>query len=156
MVVWTKEAECRYAHGPPICDVDEASASAMRGLIELGVEKVNVAFELSGVDTEVRLVHAYRHPTYDESIRPGRQLQNLINPRDGELDDVHDLRALYGADLVTLIANLRRKCGAAPVGPHRAKNLFSTLKYNCIKRGDAMAHEIGHIVSLLHHFQKMF
>lgn len=147
MVVWTKESECRYAHGAPLCDVNDASASTMRGLIELGVEIMNVAFEVSGVDTEVRLVHAYRHPTYNESIQPGRQIQHLINPRDGELDDVHDLRALYGADLVTMVANLKGKCGAAPVGPNRASSLFSTLRYSCVKSGIAMAHEIGHNVS---------
>jgi peptidyl-Asp metalloendopeptidase len=62
----------------------------------------------SGVQTQLRLVHAYREANYVESTtsKPGFRddLFRLQNPSDGYLDRVHTMRALYGADMVSMIA----------------------------------------------------
>ena len=148
LVVWTKEAECRYAGKGWPCTVDSSTTKGMRGLIDLAIEETNAAYELSGVDTQLRLVYAYQHPTYEES-RDGGHIRHLSNGNDGEMDDVHDLRALYGADLVSMVANVPRFCGVAYTGPHRANLLYSVLRYSCLKGGFVMAHELGHNVRWL-------
>ena len=77
----------------------------MRGLIDLAVAETNTAFTVSGINTELRLVHAYRDDTYTEPS-PNKYtaiLADLQNKNDGKLDSVHIEREKYGADFVSMI-----------------------------------------------------
>jgi hypothetical protein len=106
MVVWTKAAECGTAGKASPCTLNAATEQTMRGLIDLSVAYTNVAFNMSGALTQLRLVHAYRDEDYIESTTGGQStdLSNLQNRTDGKLDGVHIKRALYGADVVAMIA----------------------------------------------------
>lgn len=103
LVVWTKKAECNNAKLPAGCVLTGTTESKMRGLIDLAVAETNTAFELSGMFSTLRLVHAYRDPDYVESNEIRRSLIAVTEPGDGVLDTVHVKRALYGADVVHLI-----------------------------------------------------
>lgn len=76
----------------------------MRGLIDLAIAETNTAFQLSGILTTLRLVHAYRDPEYVEPTNTAYRiaLGDLGGTTDGKLDGVHVNRALYGADMVQL------------------------------------------------------
>lgn len=104
LVVWTMDAECRYSGLAVGCTVTPQTETKMRGLIDLAVAETNTAFELSGILTSLRLVHAYRDPTYIETSSYETSLDDLTNTNDGFLDSVHVKRALYGADIVHMIA----------------------------------------------------
>lgn len=81
----------------------------MRGLIQLAIAETNTAFELSGIATQIRLVHAYRDLEFIEDTTPdamSNALDSLRSKTDGVLDSVHAKRALYGADIVNMIVGM--------------------------------------------------
>lgn len=117
MVVWTKEAECRQSGFGKDCILDEDTELEMRGIVDLAVSETNTAFTDSGIETQLRLVHAYRDDTYTEPISTQNRYKNIIShlqsKTDGHLDSVHMERARYGADFVAMIVGKhddRRKC----------------------------------------------
>jgi hypothetical protein len=105
LVVWTNEAECKTSKLAKTCTRNATTESNMRGLIDLAVFETNTAFNLSGINTQLRLVHAYRDPTYVEPTTAvfNTVLTNLKATSDGKLDSVHAKRTLYGADAVAMI-----------------------------------------------------
>jgi hypothetical protein len=107
MIIWTKAAECTKAGLPSGCVVSSTTESIMRGLIDLAIAETNTAFTLSGIFTTLRLVHAYRDPTYNEvSGDFYTNLDRVTGTNDGYMDSVHSKRVLYGADLVHMILGM--------------------------------------------------
>jgi hypothetical protein len=98
LVVWTKEAECMNSNLQKRCTRNATTESNMRGLIDLAVFETNTAYNLSGINTQLRLVHAYRDPLYIEPTSNvfNTVLRNLRARGDGKLDRVHAKRTLYG------------------------------------------------------------
>jgi hypothetical protein len=103
LVIWTKAAECSNAGLASSCSVSSATESIMRGLIDLAIAETNTAYELSGIFTSLRLVHAYRDPDYVETGDFYTSLDRVTGKNDGFMDSVHVKRALYGADVVHMI-----------------------------------------------------
>jgi hypothetical protein len=105
MVVWTSEAECKNSGLLKGCTLTATTENNIRGLIDLAVAETNTAYELSGILSSLRLVHAYRDPTYVEPTIKVYEtaLSNLRSVADGNLDSVHTIRALYGADMVQML-----------------------------------------------------
>jgi hypothetical protein len=105
MVLWTKEAECKNSRLPTGCNLTTTTESNMRGLIDLAVAETNTAYSLSGMLSSLRLVHAYRENNFEETTTFNYEttLRSLSDTEDGEFDNVHELRALYGADMVQMI-----------------------------------------------------
>jgi hypothetical protein len=105
MVVWTKQAECKVSKLTSACTLTATTENNIRGLIDLAVAETNTAFQLSGILSSLRLVHAYRDPVYVEptSGSYSTALDQLRTSTDGKLDDVHAKRALYGADMVQML-----------------------------------------------------
>jgi hypothetical protein len=103
LVVWTKAAECGNAGMTSTCSVNTTTESMMRGLIDLAIAETNTAYELSGIFSSLRLVHAYRDPDYVEGSNSTKYVIHLTYQDDGFLDSVHTKRTLYGADIVQMI-----------------------------------------------------
>ena len=135
MVVWTLKAECNNSNMSEGCTLTEATHAAMMALLELAVEETNTTFSLSGVETELLLVHAYRHPTYNvHAVIPA--LQDL---QSGKVSGVHSNRDTYGADIVVMIGRAPRYCGMADIGP-RKDLMFSVVDYTCATGRFAFGH----------------
>ena len=66
MVVWTRQAECRKSGLSSNCTPNSSTLRAMQAEVNLAVQETNTAFRLSGVNTRLLLVHAYRHSSYEE------------------------------------------------------------------------------------------
>ena len=147
MVLWTKEAECASANGGSTsCTVTQATYDSMMALINLAVQETNTAYSISGVQTQLRLVHAYRHPTYTEN-GIGADLDNLNN---NIISNTHETRTQVGADLVALIVGRSSFfCGKANIGPS-IDRMFSVTKYSCATGNFSFGHEIGHNLGCLH------
>lgn len=144
MVVWTRETECRYNNlgNDETCALTIQTKNNIKLMVEMLVEEANMAFTESGIPTQLRLVHAYRHESYIESSSTYMALKRLKDVADGDLDDVHAKRVLYGADLVHMIIG-RKGCGAAYHGPSK-QNSFSVSRYTCALQQYSFIHEIAH------------
>ncbi|MCH7871969.1 MAG: hypothetical protein IID33_09750 [Planctomycetes bacterium] len=108
----------------------------------------NSAYQRSGVDQRVRLVHA-REIDYVESGNSLIDLQRLQLRGDGFMDEIHPLRDQWGADVVSLI----NTSGSAGVGflmtrldPGFADFAFSAIAADTgpLPIGLVFAHETGH------------
>jgi hypothetical protein len=87
MVVYTQDAE-NYL-------------SNITSEIQLVIDQTNQSYENSNINQRVRLVHSAQ-VTYTESGDSLTDLERLKDPSDGYIDDVHPMRDVYGADIVSL------------------------------------------------------
>jgi hypothetical protein len=100
MVVWTMAAECGMSGLAYPCTFTANTELKMLGEINLAVAVTNTAFVESGISSQLRLVHAYRHSTYTE-VDTGRNGAALTTLQQDA--SVRAQRFLYGADLVSIV-----------------------------------------------------
>ena len=128
-------------------------ADAMASLVGLGLAETNLALEKSGVQTRLRLVELREVP-FAEAGRIESDLEILREENDGALDEVHQLRDAYGADVVQLVVEERDGCGIAysmgRAGESFSEWAFSVVETSCIDTTYAMAHELGHTLGCDH------
>ena len=141
----TSHAECRNSGLSRGCTLTSQTKSNMLGRIDLAISETNTAYDLSGVNTELRLVHSYLHPNYTEASSDtfGTALDDITGTSDEKMDDVHAKREQYGADLVALLIDGSQYCGIAWLGPSKG-NMFSVTAWNCATGYYSFGHEIGH------------
>ncbi|SMO63878.1 zinc-dependent metalloprotease [Gracilimonas mengyeensis] len=139
---------------------DSSSFGSIDVILSQAMNRSQTALDNSQLGIELRLVHVYK-TSYDE-INDGvesnellkRLTQNPDNPvygsdegYDGYLEEVHDLRQEYGADLVAMIAQiwdvggLGWRLGSTSGDPVRG---FSVNRVQQIATGYTLIHEIGH------------
>ncbi|MDY7002570.1 MAG: Ser-Thr-rich GPI-anchored membrane family protein [Cyanobacteriota bacterium] len=143
MVAYTPEA--RQAEG---------GTNAMKDLIEFAVDDANEAFAKSGVKSQLRLVHT-AEVNYTESGKSRTELFRLQNPSDGYMDEVHDLRDDYGADIVSLFVGGLDDAGGVGYVMGTPAYGFESHAFNVVTNYNArnrhtLAHEIGHNLGLKH------
>ncbi len=132
------------------------SEEAIRQLIELGVVETNTAFLASRVQTRLRLVEAVRVDYEEGEVEIGTHLDRLTDPEDGFLDDLHPLRDLRHADVVTLVGTgTRGGCGIAWLMEGGDNAAFEAFAFNyvatpCISPNYTFGHEIGHNLGCRH------
>lgn len=117
--------------------------AAIEAAIDRMIFATNEAYLTSGVRHRLELV-ARSEVQYAESGESHVDLNRLIDPTDGYLDEVHALRTEVGADLVSLIVDWN-KTNAAQAGESEA---FSVVGYP--DEGLTFAHELGHNAGLVH------
>jgi hypothetical protein len=144
MVVWTLGAECKASSLDFDCSVTSQTEANMRGKIDAMISGNNQVFVSSGIQTQLRLVYAYRHPSYkwDTQNNCDDPLYHLTKTNDGQLDDVHSYRSQYRADMVQMIIAPCWYCGLAWVGAD-FNNAFSVITSDCFDVFTS-AHELGH------------
>lgn len=144
MFVWTLGAECRVSSLGFDCTVTSQTEKNMRGKIDVTIAGINQVYANSGILTQLRLVHAYRHPSYkwDTQNNCGDALGHLTEMSDGQLDDVHSYRSKYRADMVQMISAPCGYCGVAWVGAYKSL-AFSVITSDCLDVF-VSAHELGH------------
>ena len=90
----------------------EGSLRGMRSGIDLAVAWANDAYEAGGVEMRLNLVAAVL-VDYEESSERGSagvsnqasDLERMVEPGDGLLEEAHDLRDAYAADVVHLVVD---------------------------------------------------
>ena len=105
MVLWTPKAECSVSGLGAGCPLTSTTESNMRGLIDLAVAETNTAFTNSGINAEVRLLHAYK-ASYTERPSWSDTLNDLRNG----IGNSNSLRSQYGADAVAMIIDQPGYC----------------------------------------------
>ncbi len=126
----------------------EGSVLAMEAMIELAAAETNLAIASSGMDHRVRVVHTYE-TAYVESGNHVADLTFLRMTGEGNMDEVHALRDLYGADCVMLITDTLSTCGNGymwvdPPNPTFGDWAFSVVSRHCAVSNLSFAHEIAH------------
>ncbi len=144
MVVYTQQAI--NSAGGTVLDIENR--------IDLGVTETNLSYMNSNVDLRVNLVHT-AFVTYTDSGSISTDRNRLRIKNDGFLDEVHDWRDEYGADIVKLIAGTGG-CGIAyimtTVSPAFEEYAFCVTGEGCISPNYTFAHEMGHIQSARHDY----
>jgi hypothetical protein len=126
----------------------QGGQAAMNALIALGVDLANQAYRNSRIAMQLRLVRA-AEVAYAETGNISTDLSRLRSTTDGFMDQVHQLRNQYKADLVALIVdNGGSYCGIAYVmanGPRAsfASYAFSVTDRDCVAN-NTLTHELGH------------
>jgi hypothetical protein len=137
LVAYTSEA--RSAAG---------GTSAMLNLIDLAISETNTGYSNSYVDQRVRLVQtvevSYSEAGFDWYIA----LSRLKQTEDGHMDNLHDLRDQYSADMVLLIVEDYSYCGLAYLMTNVSTSFsswaFSIVNRLCATGYYTFAHELGH------------
>jgi len=143
MVLWSENAECGQSNKGKNCKVDAESWKRMQALSQLAITETNTAFNLSGVNAQLRIVHVDRH-NYSEPSSGAfpHALSSLKSSASG-------LRNTHGADLVHMMIDDPKYCGVANVGP-REDLAYSISNYKCATGYFSFGHELAHNMGCLH------
>ena len=144
MVLYTGAAKTAYG-----------GASQSNSFITTAITNFNVALANGGVsNVTINLVYS-GEIAYTESGNISTDLSRLRTASDGYMDDVQNLRALYGADLINLItATPTNTCGLGYLNTS-STNYSNTAAYSvtisgCVVSNYSLAHEMGHNMGLRH------
>jgi len=142
LVLWSHAAECANSGLSNSCVVDELTRKNMRGKIKLAIEETNAAYSLSGIQTQLRLVFSYRAPSsyVEHDIF---QMLDEVTKVDDILDDVHEKRTKFGADLVSFVVDTSQSCGVGWIGPSKDYT-FSVVSLFCMAGHFSLSHETAH------------
>ena len=136
----------------PLAKHREGGRAAIEALIDLFVAETNQANTNSGVTHRIKLVFR-EEVDYTEDGDSSLDLRRLRIGSDGYMDDVHERRDMYGADLVHILVGRSDVCGLAHLNrgespaEDAADGFGLTVDY-C--GGLTFAHELGHNMGLLH------
>jgi hypothetical protein len=130
----------------PAARTAAGGSAAIQSLITNVIAETNVGYGQSDVSQRIRLVHsvevAYTETSFDTDI------VRLKSKTDGYLDEIHNLRNLYGADVVSLIGKYTGSCGIgymmANNDPNFESSAFSIVELDCAVTNYSLAHEMGH------------
>lgn len=150
LVVWTSKSECRNSGQAAGCTLTATTEANMRARIDLAIQETNTAYVDSGVDAQMNLVHAYRHPSYVEASSNAfnAALTEARLTNDGIMDDIHTERATHGADIVAVIIDDSDYCGLGYVGP-TSSYMFSVTAWNCATGYYSFGHEVRFTLSFV-------
>jgi len=128
----------------------EGSTAAMKARIKLAVDETNTSYANAGVTPRLRLVHV-EEVSYTETGDIGTDLDLLRLTWDGYMDNVHSLRNIYGADMVSLIVEKGGGyCGIAAAIMASASNAFQVTVRDCATGYYTFGHEFGHLQGARH------
>jgi hypothetical protein len=144
LVVWTPNAQTAVG-----------GSTAMSNLVNTAIAETNTAYQNSGVNQRLRLVHAENiGASVDSSFSTA--LSQLANPGDGVMDSVHAMRDTWGADEVVLIIDNASSCGIGYIiGPSPGDSFdsyygFAVVHHSCATGYYSFGHELGHNMGLDH------
>jgi peptidyl-Asp metalloendopeptidase len=137
MVAYTKAAARSYA-------------DIVSEVIEPAIEGGNDSFRLSGIGhVKLRLAHVYQ-TDYVESGDQFVHLWRFADKGDGYMDEIHQLRDQYQADVAVLIVDDADGCGLATRVGADEDDAFAVVHHTCAKTNFSLVHEIGHLIGASH------
>ena len=122
-------------------------SKSIHALIQLAIDETNVSYEQSDIQTRLNLVHT--HPVDYNEQDIVTDLNNLAHKNDGYMDEIHDLRDQYCADIVVMIESSKKYCGVSYLNPG-ANHGFCIVTVQCASGNYSFAHEIGHLFGARH------
>ncbi|MFK7760451.1 MAG: reprolysin-like metallopeptidase [Phycisphaerales bacterium] len=143
MVIYTDDARA-----------DAGGTNQIRAEIDLSIAASNRAYNNSEIGFQINLVHTQEFE-YDENTSSySTYLTQLRVTNDGVLDEVHELRDLYGADIVTMLVEDGRNCGVARLMTSLSSSFqssaFNIVTWYCGAGNLSFPHELGHNMGACH------
>jgi len=138
----------------PAARLEAGGEEAMLALIYLAVAETNISYEDSQITHRIQPVHI-AEISYTESGGSITDRNRLRDPSDGHMDEVHDLRETYCADVVALVEDTGDWCGfsytqdPAP-DPGHEDRAFYVVRDDCATGNFTFGHELGHIMGARH------
>jgi hypothetical protein len=121
-----------------------------RDLVKRAIDEANKSFRLSDLGhIALRLVHVYR-TDYAEDGEHFDHLWRFADKGDGHMEEIHNLRDLYRADVAILIVDDPTACGLATRVRADAHEAFAVVHHECAAASYTLAHEIGHLIGARH------
>jgi len=119
--------------------------------IQNAVDLTNQSFVNSEIDLEIELVYA-GETDYQADNSIVNDVLAFADDSDNQMDEVHELRKIYAADICVLIEDVLDPgaFGRAKGIKATSENAFAVADYDAATNQFTFAHEIGHIVGLLH------
>jgi peptidyl-Asp metalloendopeptidase len=137
IVAYTKKAASHYT-------------DIVKDMIDVAIAQTNQSFRDSGIDNvHVKLVHAYE-TDYVEKGSHFDHVYRFRNKGDGYMDEIHDIRAKYGADVAVLVVDDPMGCGLSIRVAAEAPDAFAAIHHECAATMYSLAHEIGHLIGARH------
>jgi len=130
-------------------------------IIEWAIDLTNEGYENSGVQQRINLVYM-QEIEYDENVNSYDEHLLRLTQIDGYMDEIHELRDLYGADLVQLFVEDQEYCGMAWQMTDASYGLvfegfgLSVSTWECSIAVYATAHELGHNMGIQHNENNAF
>ncbi len=137
LVAYTRRAASHYS------DIE-------RDLIDRSIHETNLSFQLSNLGhIRLQLVHAYQTEYLEEGMHFDH-LWRFVDKGDGYMEEVHDRRDMYRADVSVLIVDDPKGCGLATRIFADADDAFAVVHHACAAQNYTIAHEIGHLIGASH------
>jgi hypothetical protein len=137
IVAYTKKA----AHG---------CADIERELVALSIEEANRSFRLSNLGhISLRLVPTYQTDYVEEGAHFDH-VWRFADKGDGYMEEIHDLRDKYRADVAVLIVDDPKGCGLATRVGADADEAFAVVHHACAAASYTVAYEVGHLIGARH------
>ena len=115
----------------------------IRAAVEAAIAGTNAAYENSNIPVALRLAHLV--PVDYRLTDRLQDLERLLRTDDGYLDEIHELRNVYEADIGILLAEERNATINGAVMADEA-TAFAVVHVGTMGPPDyALAHEIGHL-----------
>ena len=137
IVAYTKKAARNYA------DIE-------RELVDLAIGETNKSFHLSNLGhIKLQRVHAYQTDYVEEGTHFDH-VWRFADKGDGYMEEIHDLRDKYRADVSILVLDDPKGCGLATRVRADADEAFAVVHHACAAANYTLAHEIGHLIGASH------
>ncbi len=122
--------------------------------IKLAIAETNTTYANSGIYPRLQLVHTKEVSYQEDGEDMEKDLDNLTNTSDGNMDDIHTLRKEYMADLVSLWIEKGDYCGLGYIMTNVSNSFkdsaFTVVKRSCAVGNLSFAHELGHNMAARH------
>lgn len=163
LIYYTYRGACQWLEESYPCTIDSAAMSVLNNYAETWVQYMNSIMVTSDIaDLSFVKVHLAVDPDYDEGTSPSTSgvLYDLTYQNDGELEQVHQLRNEYSADLVVgfmYVPGCGTNCvrssgvGWVPDKFPSPTNGFSVTGGNHPFLYNTGVHEVGHNLGCNHH-----
>ena len=129
-------------------DVESLHANP-RGEIQLAADNYNTSNGNSDVYHRVEIARIMM-VNYTENGDDGTSLDQFRNPADGIIDNIHDERDRYDADMCCFIVEPLDGCGLADAIGATYGSAFPVTAYGCAAGNLTFAHEFGHLLNARH------
>jgi hypothetical protein len=126
-----------------------AGQGDINAFINLAIAETNLSYTNSHVNIRAELAYAYQ-VNYQESGSHDTDLDHFRNKDDLIMDEVHDLRNTYRADVCVLLIDNNAYCGTASAILATESTAFVVVHHTCATGYYSFAHEIGHLQGARH------
>src|ERR1700738_3333099 len=117
-----------------------AAEADITSFINLAIAETNLSYANSHINIRAELAYAYQ-VNYQESGSHDTDLERFRNKNDSMMDEVHDLRNTYRADVCVLLIDNDAYCGTASAILATESDAFVVVHYTCATGYYSFAHE---------------